>query len=74
MPVLDLPDLHLPEARTYLFSVMLYPHDAKRQSNFLEALRARAVLKVVGENPCKVKPEAVKEVVAAAQAPRLVLA
>lgn len=50
---------------------MLYPHDAKRRSNFLEAVRARVVLKVVGENPCRVKREAVKVVVAAAHAPRL---
>lgn len=71
MPVLDLPDLHLPEAGLYLFSVMLYPHDAKRQSNYVEAFRAKAVLKVAGENPYRVKREAVREVVAAAHAPRL---
>jgi hypothetical protein len=47
MPVLDLPELHLPEASAYVLSVIYFPRDPTSQSRFVEAWRNAATAEIL---------------------------
>ena len=72
MPELALPDLHLTEAGTYLFAVMLFPRDPDRHVRFVQSVQNTVVRKILrGANPDRVVPDAMSVVVSAAAGPSL---
>lgn len=60
MPVLALPDLHLPEAGVYLAAVMFYPRDPARHEAIMRATKNSAMRRIVERRggACGIRPEA----------------
>jgi len=73
MPILELPDLHLPEAGVYLFAVMIGPKRAPAEHcHFVQATRNTAILNVASQiDGSQVRPEGIPDIVAAATGPNL---
>jgi hypothetical protein len=53
MPVLDLPQLHLPEAGVYLTAVMFFPREPDRHAQLIQAVQNEALRRVFTKNQNK---------------------
>lgn len=70
MPILDLPQLHLPEAGIYLAAVMFHPRDPERHQEFVEMTK-NSHLQRVFQGRTHIPPELEKDAIAAITGKRL---
>jgi hypothetical protein len=70
MPVLELPQLHLPEAGVYLAAVMFHPREPARHAEFVQMTK-NSVLQRVFKGKTHIPPALERDVIAAITGPRL---
>jgi hypothetical protein len=73
MPVLDLPDLHLPEATVYLFAAMVAPRRAPSDhQRLVEATRNIGIIRALERaDVSRIRRESLPDIVRAATGPKL---